>query len=165
MIVLLGHQQADDDKQKGWCQSELEKSADESAAAKTKISQTDATLAEQNDALSTLMEEINALNAKVATLDKSAADATAMRQEEHQDYVDKLQMNEAAIGLVKKAQNRLQRFYNPTLYKAAPKTEMTMEQKIQSAGSFAQIRLRSVVAPGPAPATFEGGYDTKGQKS
>jgi len=165
MITLLGQQQAEDAKQRAWCEGELEKSANEKAATQTKIGQTDATLGEQNDALSTLMEEINALTAKIAALDKSSADATVMRQEEHQDYVDQMQMNEAAIGLVKKAQNRLNKFYNPVLYKAAPKTEMTMEEKIQSAGSFVQIRRRSAVAPGAAPATFEGGYEKKGEKS
>merc|ERR1719345_354903 len=99
--------------------------------------------------MSVLLEEINALNAAVAGLDKSAAEATAMRQEEHSDYVEKLQMNEAATGLVKKASQRLQRFYNPTLYKAAPKTERSMEQKTIDAGTFVEIRRRSEVAAAP----------------
>merc|ERR1719305_2036530 len=59
-------------------------------------------------------------------------------------------MNEAAMGLVEKAKNRMQKFYNPTLYKAPPKTEATMEEKIMQAGTFVQIR-RSDVAPPPAP--------------
>merc|ERR1719316_698782 len=58
-------------------------------------------------------------------------------------------MNEAALGLVEKAKNRMQKFYNPTLYKAPPKKEMSMEDKIMQAGSFAQVR--SDVAPPPAP--------------
>merc|ERR1719235_1022770 len=58
-------------------------------------------------------------------------------------------MNEAAMGLVEKANNRLQKFYNPTLYKAPPKTENTMEEKIIIAGTFAQVRMH--VAPPPAP--------------
>merc|ERR1719274_490403 len=44
------------------------------------------------------------------------------------------------VGLIGKAKNRLQKFYNPTLYKAAPKTENTMEEKIIIAGTFAQVR-------------------------
>merc|ERR1719258_547330 len=59
-------------------------------------------------------------------------------------------MNEAAMGLVEKAKNRMQKFYNPTLYKAPPKTENTMEEKIIEAGTFVQMR-RSDVAPAPAP--------------
>merc|ERR1719428_41984 len=58
-------------------------------------------------------------------------------------------MNEAAMGLVKKAQQRMQKFYNPTLYKAPPKTENTMEEKIIIAGTFVQVHQH--VAPPPAP--------------
>merc|ERR1719380_585670 len=54
------------------------------------------------------------------------------------------------MGLVEKAKNRMQKFYNPTLYKAPPKKEMSMEEKIMQAGSFVQLR-RSDVAPPPAP--------------
>jgi len=146
MISLLGKQQAEDDKQKAFCQDELEKSADEEAATKTKIAQSDAALAEETDTISSLMEDISELNAEIAELDKSAAEATEMRKEEHAEYLDTVQMNEAATGLVKKAQQRLQKFYNPVLYKAAPKTEMTMEEKVITAGTFVQIRRRSTVA-------------------
>merc|ERR1719171_2783532 len=72
-------------------------------------------------------------------------------------------MNEAAMGLVEKAKNRLNKFYNPTLYKAPPKKEMSMEEKIMQAGSFAQ--LRSDVAPPPPPETFESGPPKKNEKS
>merc|ERR1719236_436099 len=54
------------------------------------------------------------------------------------------------MGLVEKAKNRMQKFYNPTLYKAPPKKEMSMEEKIMQAGSFVQLH-RSDVAPPPAP--------------
>merc|ERR1719235_2340278 len=47
-------------------------------------------------------------------------------------------MTEAAIALLAKAKNRLQKFYNPTLYKAPPKTEKTMEEKIIDSYSFIQ---------------------------
>merc|ERR1719238_2118131 len=62
----------------------------------------------------------------------------------------------------------MNKFYNPTLYKAPPKTEMTMEEKIIDAGSFAQVRSHSDddldVAPPPPPETF-GAYEKKGEKS
>merc|ERR1719359_2625371 len=69
-----------------------------------------------------------------------------------------MQLSEVAIGLIAKAKNRLQKFYNPTSYKAPPKTEMSMEEKIITAGTFAQVSLHadSDVAPPPAPETFSG---------
>merc|ERR1719261_1940459 len=103
MIVLLGKNGADDEKQKAYCESEFEKAADEEAAAKTKLAQTDAKLAELTDSIGTLMEEISALTASIAALDKSTADATEQRKEEHASYVEQMQMNEAAMGLVEKA--------------------------------------------------------------
>jgi predicted nucleic acid-binding Zn-ribbon protein len=151
MVVLLGKQQADDEKQKAYCETEFDTAADEEAAAKTKLSQTDAKLAELTDTIGTLMEEISALEASIAALDKSVADATEQRKEEHASYVEQMQMNEAAMGLVKKAQQRMQKFYNPTLYKAPPKTENTMEEKIIIAGTFAQVHMHEHVAPPPAP--------------
>merc|ERR1719214_136223 len=159
MVILLGKQQKEDEKQKTYCEDEFEKAGDEEAAAKTKLSQTDAKLAELTDTIGTLMEEISSLTAGIAALDKEVADATEQRKEEHAAYVAQMQMNEAAMGLVEKAKNRMQKFYNPTLYKAPPKTEMSMEEKIISAGTFVQIRRsgsKSTVAPPPPPETFDG---------
>merc|ERR1739848_600324 len=139
----------EDEKQKAYCEDEFEKAADEEAAAKTKLAQTDAKLAELTDEIGTLMEEISALTTSISELDKSVADATEQRKEEHAAYVAQMQMNEAAMGLVDKAKNRMQKFYNPTLYKAPPKTEATMEEKIITAGTFVQVHMH--VAPPPAP--------------
>merc|ERR1719379_1251284 len=151
MVVLLGKQQKDDETQKAYCEGEFEKAADEETAAKTKLGQTDAKLSELTDTIGTLMEEISALEASIAALDKSVADATEQRKEEHAAYVEQMQMNEAAMGLVEKAKNRMQKFYNPTLYKAPPKTENTMEEKIIIAGTFSQVHMRSRVVLPPAP--------------
>merc|ERR1711988_738369 len=88
MVVLLGKQQKEDETQKAYCEDEFEKAGDEEAAAKTKLTQTDAKLSELTDTVGTLMEEISALEASVAALDKSVADATEQRKEEHASYVE-----------------------------------------------------------------------------
>merc|ERR1719316_202504 len=162
MVVLLGKQQKEDDKSKEFCEDEFEKNADDTAAAKTKLASEDASLAEATDAIGVLMEEISGLTASIAALDKAVADATEQRKEEHADYVAMMQMNSAAMALVEKAKNRMQKFYNPTLYKAPPKKEMSMEDKIMQAGSFVQVR--SDVAPPPPPETF-GEYKKSSGKS
>merc|ERR1719375_306597 len=92
-------------------------------------------------------------------MDKSAADASEQRKEEHAAYTESLALSETAIALIGKAKNRLQKFYNPTLYKAPPKVEMSMEEKIIAAGTaFVQIEQ-----PEP-PETF-GAYEKKSEKS
>merc|ERR550514_1909107 len=94
----------------------------------------------------------------------AVAEATEEGEEEHEDYVEELQLTSTAIELVKKAKNRLNKFYNPVLYKAAPvKKEMTMEEKIIDAGTFAQLS-RSFAEPAPAPETF-GAYEKSTAKS
>merc|ERR1719159_1304345 len=162
MVVLLGKDQTDDDKSKVYCQDEFEKSADEEAAAKEKLAATTAKIEELEDAVAQLAEEIEVLEGEIKGLDKSVAEATEQRKEEHENYNTMVQLNEAAVELVGKAKNRLQKFYNPTLYKAAPKTENTMEEKIIEAGTFAQVRAH--VAP-PPPPEAPGGYEKKSEKS
>jgi len=153
MVTLLGKETAEDEKQKAWCESEFEKSADEEAAAKTKFGQIGAEMAELTDEITELSEAVNTLTGEIAELDKSVADATEDRKADHAAFTESLQLSEVAIGLIAKAKNRMQKFYNPTLYKAAPKTEMTMEEKIITAGTFAQIRSHVAVALPPLPAT------------
>jgi hypothetical protein len=140
MVVLLGKDQSDDDKSKTFCEDELEKTADEQKAATEKKAQVEAEISEATDAVDALTEEIATLEADIKDLDKSVAQATEQRKEEHADFTESQQLNEAAVQLVEKAKNRLQKFYNPTLYKAAPKTENTMEEKIIEAGTFVQIK-------------------------
>merc|ERR550514_2463893 len=94
----------------------------------------------------------------------AVAEATEQRKEEHEDYAGTAQLSSTAIELVKKAKNRLNKFYNPVLYKAAPvKKEMSMEEKIlEAGGAFAQ--RRADVAPPPPPETF-GAYEKSSEKS
>merc|ERR1719159_1154102 len=144
MVALLGKDQADDDKQKVFCEDEIEKATDEDAAAKAKKSQVEAAIDESTDAISSLAEEIATLVQDIKDLDKAVAEATEQRKEEHADFLETQQLSEAAIQLVGKAKNRLNKFYNPTMYKAPPKTEMSMEEKIMQAGSFAQVHAHSL---------------------
>jgi len=160
MVVLLGKQQSDDDKHKAWCQDEFDKSADEEKATQTKLSQVDAGIAEITDTITTLMDEINTLTSEVATLDHSVAEATEQRKEEHAEYVNSASLGEAAISLVGKAKNRMQKFYNPTLYKASSAALV----QTSTLDGFVQIHShKSNVAPPPAPETF--GEYKKGEKS
>merc|ERR1719217_845697 len=170
MIKLLATDTADDEKQKTWCEDELYKSAEEKSAAASKLSQEEAQISETTDTKDVVTEEIAALVQEIKDLDQAVAEATEQRKEEHSEYLTSTQLSEAAMQLLGKAKNRLNKFYNPTQYKAAPKTEGTMEEKIIDAGTFAQVRSHTRreddeddVAPPEAPETF--GEYKKSEKS
>merc|ERR1719161_3231575 len=133
MVVLLGKQQKEDDTSKEFCEAEFDKADDEEKAAKTKLGQLDATLAEETDAITGLAEEISVLKKGIEELDYAVAEATEQRKEEHAEYIETVQLNEAAIGLVGKAKNKLQKFYNPSMAKAAAAASASA-----SAASFIQ---------------------------
>merc|ERR1719191_1320978 len=180
MIDILAKDNADDATQRDFCISELSKTESEKAAADDKMAQLASQIEEVTDSVAMSTEAITTLQNGIAALDKDFSEATAQRKEEHEDYVINSQLSETAVALVSKAKNRLQKFYNPTLYKAPPKKEMTMEEKIISAGSSALMQSEAnfdapddsdyqgasllQVAPPEAPQTF-GEYKKSSQKS
>jgi len=139
MVTVLTNEQAEDAKKKEWCTAELTKAETELAAKQEKMDQTTAAIAQVEDEIAGLADDIKALGESIAGLDKAVFEATADRKAAHAEYVESIQLGEAAVGLIGKAKNRLMKFYNPTVYKAPPKKEATMEEKIiASYGSFIQ---------------------------
>merc|ERR1719375_2123170 len=98
--------------------------------------------------------------------------ATEQRKEEHKEYQETLSLTKTAIELIGKAKNRLQKFYQPVLYKAPPKTALAAEDQVIAglggAAALAQVRAirghRARVAPPEMP-TGLGGYEKSGKKS
>merc|ERR1719440_597121 len=81
----------------------------------------------------TLASEIASLGKEIKDLDKAVAEATENRKTEHSEFLTFQTENNAALQLIEKAKNRLNKFYRPTLYKEAPKQELTDEEKILAA--------------------------------
>jgi len=144
--VLEGEQVADD-KQDVWCLAELDKAKEEAKATEEDIGDLAAAIDSQRDSIETSAAEIAALKKGLEELDKSVAEATEQRKDEHAEYVDETAANQAALELLGMAKNRLNKFYNPTLYKAP-------EPVAEEEEFFAQRRA----APGPPPETFSGEY-------
>merc|ERR1719238_465573 len=144
--VLEGEQVADD-KQDVWCLSELDKAKDEAKATEQDIGDLSSAIDEQRDAIASVGAEIDALKKGLEDLDKSVADATEQRKDEHDEYLDETASNQAALELLGMAKNRLNKFYNPTHYKAP-------EPVAEEEEFFVQRRA----APGPPPETFSGEY-------
>merc|ERR1719343_573426 len=63
-------------------------------------------------------------------LDKAVAEATEQRKAENAQYKELMASNSAAKELILFAKNRLAKFYDPKLYKAPPKQELSEEDRI-----------------------------------
>jgi chromosome segregation ATPase len=173
VVVILGKEQAEDDKQKEYCNSELDKAGDEKKAGEEKKAALDATISELSDGIASLKGEIDTLTGSIKELDKSVAAATEQRKEEHAEYTSSASLNEAALQLLGKAKNRLNKFYNPVLYKAPPKKVVSAEEDLITKSGFdaaalVQVRAHAhshsrVVLP-EAPADFAQ-LKTKGDKA
>jgi len=184
MVVLLGKEQVDDDTKKAYCEEEFDKADDKKKGLERKISDLEKAIAEMTEMSDTLVKEIAGLEDGIVALDKSVALATEQRKEEHTDFVQSLAENNAVMGIIDVAKNRLNKFYNPKMYKPPPKRELTEEERITlnmggtlaptnppagvaGTGITAFVQLHEVTlevdAPGPAPATA--GFKKKGEES
>merc|ERR1719181_2260341 len=149
MVGVLEEEQGQDDKQDVWCIDELDKAAEEMKATEVDLEEVRAAIDEGRDAVAGVTSDIEAIKAGLVELDKSVAEATEQRKKEHQEYIDSAAMNQATVELIGMAKNRMNKFYNPTLYKEPEKTD---EEEF-----FAQAAVRRA-APGPPPEMPSGEY-------
>jgi chromosome segregation ATPase len=182
MVVLLGKEQADDDHKKEFCTMQFDLTDDKKKDLERTISDLEKAIAEDKEMVETLKSEIEALQDGIVKLDREVAEATMIRKEEHADFSAELTANKAASDIIDFAKNRLNKFYNPKLYKPPPKRELTEEERItlNMGGTLAptnppggiagtgigldQTGSASIAAPPPPPETF-GDYKKKGEES
>merc|ERR1719375_2802345 len=130
MVKLLGEEQVGDDAKKKYCEAELDKVEDELKEVDHQIEDLGKAIEDTTETIATLTEEIKALEEGIVELDKSVVEATATRKEEHDDFTMELASNTAAKDILGIAKNRLNKFYNPKLYKPPPKRELTEAERI-----------------------------------
>merc|ERR1719253_680372 len=145
---LKVEQKMDDDKQ-AYCNAEFDSSDDQKKALERKVADATTAIMDSKEKLATLVDEIKALQAAVKELDSNVAEATATRQSENALYKQTLAENTAAKGLIEMAKNRMNKFYNPSLYKAAPKRELSEEDRIA-------VNMGGTAPPTPAPGGIAG---------
>jgi len=151
MIAVLKSEMEADEKKKEWCTVELEKSEAEKTMKQETLDQQKAAIAQTEDEISSTADDIKSLETAIVDIDKEVAGSTETRKKEHAEYSENLQMTDVAISLLEKAKNRLQKFYNPTLYKAPPKKEATMEEKITASYAFVQLHSTLQQLKQPVP--------------
>merc|ERR1719238_2348559 len=149
LVALLAKEQLDDDDKKTWCLSELDTADDKKKALENAISDLEKAIQDAEESIATLASEIEALEDAIKALDKQVAEATEQRKAEHAEFEENLAANSAAVDLLGFAKNRLNKFYNPKLYKAPPKRELSAEDRIVTS-------MGGTLAPTAAPGGIAG---------
>jgi len=138
LVKELKQDQVNDDGKKEYCITELDTADDKKKVLEKGVSDLETAIVNSKDGIVSTKAEIEALDDGIKALDKSVAEATEQRKEENEDYTALMASDAAAKELIEFAKNRLNKFYNPKLYK--PPAE-----------GFAQVHAHNGEAPPPAP--------------
>jgi len=159
MVVILKQEQVDDDAKQEYCNMQLDTTKDKAKALTKNIKDLEIDIDEKTNAMSTLKEDLKVLNKGIVELDRLVADATQQRKQENEEFTELISNDMAAKEILAFAKNRLQKFYNPKLYKPPPKAEPADEEFLQIASHHGRQD------PGPPPAVFGKGYEKKSESS
>merc|ERR1719265_1000140 len=149
MVATLTAEQQDDNDKKEYCETQFDLADDKKKGLERDVSNLEKAIEKAKEAISALASEIKALEEGIAALDKSVAEATEQRKDEHAEYSELMAADGAAKELLAFAKNRLNKFYNPALYKAPPKRELTAEDR-------ATLAAGGTLAPTEAPGGIAG---------
>jgi len=149
MAGTLKKEQVDDDSKKAYCAAEFDKSDDKKKSLERTIKDVKTTISDTKESIASAAEDIEALTAGIKSLDKAVAEATAQRKEENADYTNLMASDGAAKEVLNFAKNRLNKFYNPKLYKAPPKRELSEEDRIT-------VNMGGTLAPTAPPGGIAG---------
>jgi len=180
MVALLKEEQLDDNHKQEYCVKQFDFADDKKKGLERSVSKLETAIADGKETIASLTEDIVALGDSIADLDKAVVEATANRQEENSDFQNLVASNSAAKELLAFAKNRLNKFYNPKLYKAPPKRELSEDERItlNMGGTLAPTaapggiagtgiamlaQIRAHDAPPPPPETF-GAYSKKSEE-
>merc|ERR1719356_476839 len=149
MVVVLKAEQQDDDDKKEYCEAQFDASDDKKKSLERSVANLEKAIEKGKEGIKALAEEIKALSDGIVALDKSVAEATEQRKEENEDFTELMANDAAAKELLGFAKNRLNKFYNPKLYKAPPKRALSEEDQLT-------VNMGGTLAPTAAPGGIAG---------
>jgi len=188
MVAMLKQEQLDDEHKKEYCELQFDESDDKKKSLEFTLEKTVNSIDKTENGIAQATDDIATLTATIKALDESVAEATAQRKSENEEFKSLVASDSAAKELLEIAKNRLNQFYNPSLYSPPAKTELSAESRIvvsmgnpndivtttQPGGIantgvtvFAQVfahRQAEGVAPAPPPSTWDA-YAKKGGES
>jgi len=178
LVAELKAEQINDDNKKEYCAAEFDVSDDKKKVLEKGVADLETAIVNSNDAITATNGEIAALEDSIKALDKAVAEATENRKAENEEFTALMASDSAAKELIGFAKNRLNKFYNPKLYKAPAKRELTEEEQatLAAGGTLAPTEApggiagtgisaaQTATAPPPPPEAFEA-YSKKSEAS
>merc|ERR1719327_1793607 len=149
MVAVLKTEQQDDNDKKEYCARQFDLADDKKKGLERSVSNLEKSMEKSKEGIAALADEIAALEAGITALDKSVAEATEQRKEENSEFTELMATDGAAKELLAFAKNRLQKFYNPALYKPPPKRKLSEEDQIT-------VSMGGTLAPTAAPGGISG---------
>merc|ERR1719353_1058688 len=149
MVVTLKTEQQDDDHKKEYCAAQFDQADDKKKSLERSVADLETAIEDAKEGIKALEAEIDALGKSIKALDKAVAEATEQRKEENEDFTELMAQDTAAKEILGFAKNRLNKFYNPKLYKAPPKRELSEEDR-------ATLAAGGTLAPTEAPGGIAG---------
>merc|ERR1719183_3308989 len=149
MVATLKTEQADDDNKKEYCAKEFDLADDKKKELERSISDLEKSIEDANDGIEATKADIEALQKSIKALDKAVAEATEQRKEENEEFTELMASDSAAKELLGFARNRLNKFYNPKLFKPPPKRVLSEEDRIT-------VSMGGTLAPTEAPGGIAG---------
>merc|ERR1719316_193021 len=129
MVAQLKTEQKDDDEKKEYCADEFDKADDKKKVLEKGVADLNTAIEDSKEGIQTTTGDIAALKTSIKSLDKAVAEATEQRKEENEDYTALMASDTAAKELLEFAKNRLNKFYNPKLYKPPKEASFAQEEQ------------------------------------
>jgi TolA-binding protein len=149
MVALMKKEQQDDADKKEYCETSLDQADDKKKELERAEGKLGKAMNEAKEQIAQLADDIKELGAGIVALDKDVAEATENRKEENSDFKTLFANDAAAKEILEFAKNRLNKFYNPKMYKPP------------AGGELVQVHAHD--APPPPPETAKA-YQKKGEE-
>jgi len=119
MVATMKAEQEEDDAKKEYCAREMDMADDKKRGLERTVSDLETAIENAHEDIAKLGEEIEVLTAGIKELDKKVGEATEQRKKENEDFKELKASDTAAKELLAFAKDRLNKFYNPNMVKAA----------------------------------------------
>merc|ERR1719407_212498 len=113
MIAKLTKEAAEEADQKSFCDEEIGESKSKQADLSGKLDKTTARIAKAEADKAKLTEEVKMLEEEISEIDAGQAEATKVRQAEHEEYLKASSDFKDSAAAVAKAIDVLSEYYNP----------------------------------------------------